>query len=71
MISAISPTTLSPEQRLGELATILAAGVLRLRDRNSRGAAAVVPAPTSIRAESVAKGLEVPAETVLSVAPRG
>jgi hypothetical protein len=54
---------MTPEQRLREVASILAVGVLRLRDR-----AALPPADKEENAaESPAAGLEVPDETVLSV----
>ena len=56
-------TRLSPDERLREAAAILAAGVLRLRQR------AALPPETTLEnlAELPAAGLEVPAETVLSV----
>jgi hypothetical protein len=54
---------LTPDERLREVATILAAGVLRLRQR------AALPTDDAQKkpAELSAAGLEVPEETVLSV----
>jgi len=54
---------LSPDERLREVASILAAGVLRLRQR------AALPTDNARKklAELPAAGLEVPDETVLSV----
>lgn len=62
MHSHLSPRDLSPEQRLHELASLLACGVLRLR----RYPAVM---ETSSRELSVlaGTGLEVPDETRLSV----
>lgn len=56
-------TRLSTDQRLREVASILAIGVLRLRQR------AALPTDDTQKkpAESFAAGLEVPDETVLSV----
>lgn len=54
---------LTPDERLREVATILAAGVLRLRQR------AALPTDDAQKkpSELSAAGLEVPGETVLSV----
>jgi hypothetical protein len=54
---------LTPDERLCEVSTILAAGVLRLRQR------AALPTDDAHKqpAELSAAGLEVPDETVLSV----
>lgn len=54
---------LAPDERLREVASILAAGVLRLRQR------AALPTHDAQKKspESSAAGLEVPDETVLSV----
>jgi hypothetical protein len=54
---------LSPDERLREVASILAAGVLRLRQR----AALLADDAQTKSAKSSAAGLEVPDETVLSV----
>ena len=59
------PSELSPEQRCRELAGILAAGWLRLRNRRLlAGQPAKISRETS--AESAAERLEVSGETVLS-----
>jgi hypothetical protein len=55
------PSELSPEQRLRELATIFAAGLIRWRKQQHR------LAQTGTSPNSVAPGLEVPPDTVLSV----
>lgn len=58
------PSLLTPNERRGEVASILAAGILRLRAR------AAIPGddpPAEISPESATARLEVPAETVLSV----
>jgi len=57
------PARLSADERLGELAGILAEGVLRL---HSRRVLPPVSGPQN-HAESGQDGLEVPRETVLSV----
>jgi hypothetical protein len=54
---------LTPDERLHEVATILAAGVMRQRQR----AALPTDATNKNPAELSAAGLEVPNETVLSV----
>ena len=56
-----SPAELHPEERLAEIASILATGVLRLRQLRSAEATQESPA------ESAAGRLEVSDETVLSV----
>jgi hypothetical protein len=56
---------LTPDQRRRELVAILAAGVLRLRQRRLRAGEPAAPPDTSPK--SSAAGLEVGAETVLSV----
>jgi len=64
MRSCEDPAFLTAEQRLSELAAILAAGFLRLRVR------AILPAAESaveIPADSGGTCLDVPAKTVLSV----
>jgi len=63
MSNCADPTRLSPDERFREVATILAAGVLRLRQRSAlstENSEENVP-------ESSPDGLEVPAETRLSV----
>ena len=52
----------SPDERLRKVATILAAGLLRLHERSA------LPPPDN-RPELLPEGLEVPAETRLSVRP--
>jgi len=61
-----NPFELSPEQHLHELASIFAAGVLRLRQRRLSAGEALVPLPESVR-ESAAERLAFVGETVLSV----
>lgn len=62
MISTTHPADMTPDDRVRELAAILATGVLRLPR----------PAPPTASSkdlvESTATGLEVPSKTVLSVA---
>lgn len=60
MTKGMQPADLSPEQRLHELAAILAAGVLRMRRP-------ATPGSSEIRPESVETCLELPAPTVLTV----
>ena len=58
------PSSLTPDERRCEVASILAAGILRLHSR------AAIPGddpPAEISPESATACLEVPAETVLSV----
>ncbi len=63
MTNCADTARMSPDERLREAAAILATGVLRLRQR-----AALPPEKSlEIPAELPAAGLEVPAETVLSV----
>lgn len=54
---AADPAELTPDERLRQIATILARGVLRLRRRRAAGTAP----------ESGSPSLDVSAETVLSV----
>jgi hypothetical protein len=62
-----SPSDLAPSQRLAELATLLARGLLRSRDRPPAAAEAPPPeAPENI-SKSRAGGLEVSAEVRLTV----
>ncbi|QDU28842.1 hypothetical protein ETAA8_39470 [Anatilimnocola aggregata] len=58
------PHDLTPDQRRLEVAQLLARGLLRLRQRRRLSGN---PMPDNIPLESSAEGLEVPAETVLSV----
>ena len=60
------PTELSPEQRLREVAGILARGVLRLWQRRLLTGEATAPL-SKTAPESSAGRLEVSGETVLSV----
>lgn len=63
MSNCADPARLSPDERFREVAGILAAGVLRLRQRS-----ALSPENAQKNlAESPPDGLEVPAETRLSV----
>lgn len=63
MSNCADPTRLSPDERFREVATILAAGISRLRQSSA------LPSENIKRnlAESSPDGLEVPAETRLSV----
>ena len=56
----------APDIRLGELAAILAAGVLRLQSSAVLSAGSADPAAPKITAESGENCLELPGETVLS-----
>ena len=64
MRSIDDPASLAPDARRSEVASILAAGILRLHARVA--IPADVPAP-EISPDSATTCLEVPAETVLSV----
>jgi hypothetical protein len=66
MISRTDPESMTAEERRLELANILARGVLR-RIRLARTADS---GPHETVSESPRKGLDGPAETRLSVAPR-
>ncbi len=61
------PGNMTPEERLAEVAAILAAGVLRL---HRRAAVPVPPESTVCSEDSAQKGLELCGETRLS-GPRG
>jgi len=63
MSNCADPTRLSPDERFREVATILAAGILRLRQRSALSA----ENGDKILADSSPDGLEVLAETRLSV----
>jgi hypothetical protein len=66
MISTTDPESMTADERRREVATILANGLLRrLRAAES---AASSPAKTVLKGSKT--GLELPAETRLSVAPR-
>ena len=58
---------LTPDERLAEVAGILAAGILRLHTRMALSADAARLSARENPAKSAAPGLEVPDETVLSV----
>jgi hypothetical protein len=61
------PAFLTTAERFRELAGILAAGILRLRDRAALAAdPGQVPGPENLP-KTGPDGLEVPAETLLSV----
>jgi hypothetical protein len=64
MQSIDDPASLAPDARRSELASILAAGILRLHARVA--IPGDVPTP-EISPDSATACLEVPAETVLSV----
>ena len=67
MRSIDDPAHLTPDQRLAEVASILAVGVLRLHMRAAIPEdAGQIPARENLR-KSVSPGLEVPGETVLTV----
>ena len=61
------PMSLTPEERLRELAGILAAAVLRVRSRPASPADLGQHPGRKNLAESGADGLELPRQTVLSV----
>jgi hypothetical protein len=61
------PTFLTPDERLAEVASILAAGILRLHARAAMPDDAEPRLAPENPAESGSSGLEVPGETVLSV----
>jgi hypothetical protein len=63
MPNCADPTRLSPDERFREVAAILASGVRRLRDR----AALAAEVDQKNLPKSSPDGLEVPAETRLSV----
>ena len=69
MRPSLDPAELSPQQCRSELAGILTRGVLRLRKRRLLAGEVAVPPPSTAQ-EFSAGGLEVSAETVLSV-PKG
>jgi hypothetical protein len=63
----IEDSLLTPDERRSEVATILAAGVLRLCARMLPTTDAASRSAPENPAESASSCLEVPAETVLSV----
>jgi len=63
MSNCADPTRLSPDERFREVATILAAGISRLHQNSALSAENA----EKNQAESSPDGLEVPAETRLSV----
>jgi len=66
MISTTDPESMTAEERRLEVAGILASGLLR----RVRMAETAQPPPRKIISKGPRNGLEVPAETRLSVAPR-
>lgn len=67
MRSIDDPAHLTPDQRLAEVASILAVGVLRLHMRAAiPDDAGQIPVPENL-GKSDSPGLAVPSETVLSV----
>ena len=67
MRSVDDPASLSPEERLAELASIFAAGVLRLRHQALPDVPTPPPAWSDAAVTSPPRPLEVVSETVLSV----
>lgn len=67
MRSADDPVALTPQERLLEVATIFADGILRLRARAALPANPDQPSPLKNVADNSQDCLEVPGETVLSV----
>ncbi|HEV7280503.1 MAG TPA: hypothetical protein VGN57_09870 [Pirellulaceae bacterium] len=67
MRSADDPASLSPDERLAELADILAAGVLRLRHQALPDVPTTPPECSGGVVTSPPRPLEVVSETVLSV----
>ena len=61
------PSSLTPDERFIEVARILAAGVLRLHARAALSAETAEDSASENSPNSAAPGLEVSAETVLSV----
>ena len=59
--------SLTPDERLAEVAGILATGILRLHTRLALSTDAAGLSARKNQAESAAPSLEVPDETVLSV----
>ncbi len=66
MTSTAEPDTMTADERRDEVAGILANGLLR----RIRAAESAASSPAKTVAEESRKGLELPAETGLSVAPR-
>jgi hypothetical protein len=60
-----APANMTPEERLAEVASILAEGVLRLRQRQAVSAPDGPGIHPVESVESAANGLEVPSETRL------
>jgi hypothetical protein len=67
MRSVDDPASLSPDERLAELAGIFAAGVLRLRHQALPDVSSPPPACSAIDGKTAPSRLEVVSETVLSV----
>lgn len=66
MISTTDPESMTVEERFREVAAILANGLLR----SLRTAEPAASSPTKTVSKESETGLELPAETRLSVAPR-
>jgi hypothetical protein len=63
----LDPTSLTPDERLRELAALLARGLLRLHERRLLPGADGPTSPPEKPPESVSNCLELPGETRLSV----
>jgi len=66
MISTTDPESMTADERRREVAAILANGLLR----RLRAAESAASSPTKTVSKGSKTGLELPAETRLSVAPR-
>ena len=66
MISTTDPESMTAEERRREVAAILATGLLR----RLRAAESAAPSPAKTVSKESETGLELPAESRLSVAPR-
>jgi hypothetical protein len=66
MISTTDPESMTAEERRLEIASILASGLLR----RLRAAESAASSPAKTVSKGAKTGLELPAETRLSVAPR-
>ena len=67
MRSVDDPASLFPDERLAELASIFAAGILRLRHQALPDVPTTPPACFGVAVTSPPRPLEVVSETVLSV----
>lgn len=61
------PSSLTPDERVAEVANILATGIVRLHTRAALSPDATGHSAVENPANSASPGLEVPDETVLSV----